>query len=279
MSNDGDDNESGNDRTIQMSPDALAKLHAELAGKRAASATSVPREATVEVEHVEAPLRPRATPPARSDASMPPKPSAKAPAPTGASGGGALIVGGFGALIAALGPGLLTLTNVQGMGGAQDLVYAGFAALVLGHLLSAIGMFGAVSRTNGLAALVGTFHLLTSLAVTLVLLTAFRIVQLDSDLSPLVVVVSVSLLGCSWLLSAIWGFSALGRMGALGVLHGIFAMIGGAAVVTLGVGKLAGLYDSLDDDLAIALVLSGAGGILLGAIFLAVGKFGRLRRS
>lgn len=64
----------------------------------------------------------------------------------------------------------------------------------------------------------------------------------------------------------------------MGVLHGIFGVLGGGAMIGQVVGGLAGAFGP-QEDIAIALSLGGIGSVLLGGIFLSIGMFGRLRRT
>lgn len=305
------DEEDDSARTVQMSADQIKRLHAELAGKRAAAAAAQARQpapqpiAQSEEEFVaeDAPeVEPLADDPALFEAPEPepaPAPPAKAPkaakprpAPavvieTGdeaparsvpSAGGGLLIVGGIGAILAGVGVGLPILSSLQGMVGEPWPIIAGTIAMVLGHLLLGLGMFGAVSRSNGVAALVGTLHMLTVAGLAFFLLAAFRVIDLDGDLVPYVMLAPGILPGTTWLLSGIWGFSAASSAGAMGILHGIFALLGGAAQLTVVVGLLAGAFRP-QEDLVFALQFGGPGAILLGAIFLAIAMFGRLRRA
>ncbi len=283
MSTDGDDS---NDRTIQMSPEALAKLHAELAGKRVPSARDVKSalsENTLEVEHLDAP--PRVNPQAAVKPAVPPRGAALArqeqPVRETSGGGGMLVVGGIGAIIAGLGPATLTLATMQGMFGDRAIIFAAFCALVLGHLLTGLGMFGAVSRTNGVAALVGTFHIISFLGATFVTLAGLEVIDVEPRLAEKVALIVPAVLGATWLLSAIWSFSSTRALGgAVASLHGVFALLGGGAVVTIAIGVMTDMFPrGINDDLGMTLLFAGAGAILLAGIFLAVGKFGRLRSA
>jgi len=187
-------------------------------------------------------------------------------------------VGGIGAIIAGLGVALPVVSSFQGMTGEVWPLIGGTIAMVLGHLLVGLGMFGAVSRTNGVAALVGTLHLLAVAGLAFFLLALFGVIQLDGDLVRYAGLAPAILPGTAWLLSGIWGLSAASGAGAMGILHGIFAFLGGAAQLTMVVGALAGLFGR-QDDLTYALQLGAPGAILLAAIFLAIAMFGRLRRA
>lgn len=230
-------------------------------------------------------LEKAAPPPKVEKAAKPapaPKPAKPAPAPKPAresapsqGGGGLLIVGGIGAIVAGLSVCLPILGQIQGMTGDPWPILGGTIGMALGHLLVALGMFGAVSRTNGVAALVGTLHILAMAGLAFFLLAAFRVVELDGDLVRYVMLAPAILPGTAWLLSGIWGFAS--GTGAIGVLHGVFSLLGGGAMIGLTVGALAGAFSG-DDDMAIALGFGGPGLILIGSIFLAIAMFGRLRR-
>jgi hypothetical protein len=77
------------------------------------------------------------------------------------------------------------------------------------------------------------------------------------------------------IVSGIWGFAS--GAGAMGILHGVFSLLGGAAMIGTVVGALAGAFGG-QDDIAIALAFAGPGCVLIGAIFLAIAMFGRLRQ-
>jgi len=268
--------------TIQMSPDELKRLHAELDGKRAEAAEELADLEYAEAEAEEAPVVQKA--PAKvAKAVVPAKPKKADPArytaPAGdAGGGGLLVVGGIGALLAGLAPAIGVIPMFQGMTGLVELILVAAGVGVLGHLFLGLGMFGAISRTGGVAALVGTLHLVAMLGLTFFLLAALQIIPIEGELVKLVLVAPVALPGTAWLLSGIWAFSATGGLGAMGVLHGIFGVLGGGAMITQVVGGLAGAFGP-QEDLAIALSLGGIGSVLLGGIFLAIGMFGRLRRT
>jgi hypothetical protein len=193
-------------------------------------------------------------------------------------GGGLLVLGGIGAIIAGLSIALPIMSLFQGMTGEVWPLIGGAIGMAVGHLLLGLGMFGAVARTNGVAALVGTLHLLTMAGLAFYMLGLFRVIELDGDLVPYVMLVPAILPGTTWLLSGIWAFSAASSAGAMGILHGVFAFIGGGAQIGVVVGGLAGAF-APQDDLTIALALGAPGAILLGAIFLAIAMFGRLRRA
>lgn len=203
-----------------------------------------------------------------------PKPAVERPA--GQGGGGLLIVGGIGAIIAGLSICLPVISSFQGMVGEAWPIIGGAIGMVIGHLLVGLGMFGAVSRTNGVAALVGMLHLIAMAGLTFYLLLLFRVFEVDGDIVRYVALAPGLLPGTAWLLSGIWGFAA--GAGALGVLHGVFSFLGGAAAIGLQVGALAGAFGG-QDDAAIALALGAPGAVLIGTIFLAILFFGRLRRT
>jgi len=110
------------------------------------------------------------------------------------------------------------------------------------------------------------------------LLAALEVIPVDGELAKLVFIAPAALPGTAWLLSGIWAFSAAGALGPMGIVHGIFAVLGGGAQVGLVVAMLAGAFGP-QDDVAIALIFTGIGGVLLGAIFLSIPMFGRLRRA
>jgi len=303
-----DEEDSDSAHTVQMSADQIKRLHAELEGKRAAAAAKARQPIAQSEEEFVAEEAPEEEPlvddpalfePPEPEPEPPPakaakavKPAKPAPAPkpapaeafedSGASqaspgGGGLLIVGGIGAIFAGIGAGLPVLSSLQGMVGEPWPIIGGTIAMVLGHLLLGLGMFGAVSRSNGVPALVGTLHMLTVAGLAFFLLAAFRVIELDGDLIPYVMLAPGILPGTTWLLSGIWGLSAASSAGAMGILHGIFALLGGAAQLTVVVGLLAGAFGP-QDDLTFGLQFGAPGAILLGAIFLAIAMFGRLRR-
>jgi len=203
-----------------------------------------------------------------------PKP-AKVASAGAEGGGGLLIVGGIGAIVAGLSVCLPILGQMQGMTGEPWPIIGGTIGMTLGHLLVGLGMFGAVSRTNGVAALVGTLHLLAMAGLTFFMLALFRVVELDGDLVRYVTLAPAILPGTAWLLSGIWGLAS--GAGAMGILHGVFSFLGGGAMIGLTVGALAGAFSG-EDDVAIALAFGGPGLIFIGTIFLAIAMFGRLRR-
>jgi hypothetical protein len=86
-------------------------------------------------------------------------------------------------------------------------------------------MFGAISRTGGVAALVGTLHLVAMLGLTFFLLAALQVIPIEGELVRLVRIAPAALPGTAWLLSWIWAFSATRGLGAMGVLHGIFGVL------------------------------------------------------
>lgn len=250
--------------TVQMSPDELARLHAELEGKQARAAAAPAKPVKAAAPKADNP--PRKANPERY----------LAPAQTG--GTGLLIVGGIGAILAGLGPALGVIPMFQGMGDMLAMLFVGAGLSAVGHLMLGLGMFGAISRTGGIAALVGTLHIVAVLGLVFFLLAALGVIQVDGDLAKLVIVAPAALPGTAWLLSGIWALSATRALGVMGILHGIFAMLGGGALVANVVGGLAGAFGG-DDDLAIALTLGGIGAVLLGAIFLSIPMFGRLRKA
>jgi len=323
------DDESSDNATVQMSPEQVKRLHAELAAasarasgasapavKAAAESEDYPEEAYAEseedfsgepapeYEEDYAPAEPtvdvyeaepvaknlkldkkpkvdKAPPPAKAARPAPapkpapaPRPARPAAAPS-QGGGGLLIVGGIGAIVAGLSVCLPILGQIQGMTGDPWPMIGGTIGMVLGHLLLGLGMFGAVSRTNGVAALVGTLHILAMAGLTFFMLAAFRVIELDGDLVRYVMLAPTILPGTAWLLSGIWGFAS--GAGAMGILHGVFSFLGGGALIGLTVGSLAGAFE-VDSDLAIAVAFGGPGLILIGCIFLAIAMFGRLRR-
>lgn len=277
--------------TVQMSPEELARLHAELEGRQ--------REAEPdlhELEELEEPApapkpalkavakpAPAAAPKAEQKAVAPAPPKKANPdrylAPAAATGsGGLLIVGGIGAILAGLKPGLEVIPMFQGMGDMIAMLFVGAGLGAVGHLMLGLGMFGAVSRTGGIAALVGTLHMVAVLGLLFFLLAALEVIPVEGELAKLVLIAPAALPGTAWLLSGIWAFSAIGALGPMGIVHGIFAVLGGGAQVGLVVAMLAGAFGP-QDDVAIALTFTGIGGVLLGAIFLSVPMFGRLRRA
>ena len=277
--------------TVQMSPEDLARLHAELEGRqRAARDEALPHAETVEKPSVQAAERPAA----RAEAAKRPEPKAEAakkPEPkvapprranpdryAEAGGAGLLVVGGIGALLAGIAPALALVPTFQGMGDLLVLIWVAAGVGAAGHLLLGLGMFGAVSRTGGIAALVGTLHVVAMIGLTFFLLVTLDLIPLDGDLVKLAIVAPAALPGTAWLLSGIWALSATKALGAMGVLHGLFALIGGAAQVGHVVGSLAGAFNA-QDDVAIALSFGGVGCILLAAIFLSIPMFGRLRKA
>lgn len=291
--------------TVQMSSEELARLHAELEGRQREAepddADAVEFEAE---EELEAPMKaaPKPAPQAAPKVAQKPvaKPAAapaqKAPqvsapkkanperylAPAVATGGtGLLIVGGIGALLAGLKPGLEVIPMFQGMGDMIAMLFVGAGLGAVGHLMLGLGMFAAVSRTGGIAALVGTLHMVAVLGLVFFLLAALEVIPVEGELAKLVLVAPSALPGTAWLLSGIWALSAVRALGPMGIVHGIFAMLGGAAQVGLVVAMLADAFGSqgYQHDLAIALIFTGIGGVLLGAIFLSVPMFGRLRRA
>lgn len=271
--------------TVQMSPEELARLHAELEGRQ--------REAEpdqYEVEELEEPA-PAPKPAPKAVAKPAPAPKAVAPAPpkkanperylapaAAVGGGGLLIVGGIGAILAGLKPGLEVIPMFQGMGDMIAMLFVGAGLGAVGHFLLGLGMFGAVSRTGGIAALVGTLHMVAVLGLLFFLLAALEVIPVEGELAKLVLIAPAALPGTAWLLSGIWAFSAAGALGPMGIVHGIFAVLGGGAQVGLVVAMLAGAFGP-QDDVAIALTFTGIGGVLLGAIFLSIPMFGRLRRA
>ncbi len=315
------DDEPSDNATVQMSPEQVKRLHAELAaagGKaraaKAAAAAEVAEEALdypaeayaqseddftadaeeppaedpiYEEEAAPAPAaKPKldkkvkvekAPPPKKAEApkaAPKPKPAPK-PVVEGQGGGGLLIVGGIGAIVAGLSVGLPIISQMQGMVGEEWPIIGGTIGMIIGHLLLGLGMFGAVSRTNGVAALVGTLHLLAFAGLTFFALALFRVIELDRDIVQYALLAPAILPGTAWLLSGIWGFAS--GAGALGVLHGVFSLLGGAAMIATVVGALAGAFGG-QDDIAIALAFAGPGCVLIGAIFLAIAMFGRLRQ-
>ncbi len=274
--------------TIQMSPDELKRLHAELDGKRAEAAEELGEldfgeaEADEDVVAQRAPAKVvKVAKPEKAVAPAKPKKAdpARYTAPAGdAGGGGLLILGGIGALLAGLAPAIGVIPMFQGMGDLVELILVAAGVGVLGHLFLGLGMFGAISRTGGVAALVGTLHIVAMLGLTFFLLAALQVIPIEGELVKLVLVAPVALPGTAWLLSGIWAFSATRGLGAMGVLHGIFGVLGGGAMITQVVGGLAGAFGP-QEDLAIALSLGGIGSVLLGGIFLSIGMFGRLRRT
>ncbi len=317
------DEESSDNATVQMSPEQVKRLHAELAaagGKaRAAKAKAeaeaaqealdYPEEAyaqseedfTADAEEAPAedpiyeeepapepvakpkldkkPKLEKAPPPKKAEpVKAAPKPKA-APASKAVSeaqgGGGLLIVGGIGAIVAGLSVGLPIISQMQGMVGELWPIVGGTIGMIIGHLLLGLGMFGAVSRTNGVAALVGTLHLLAFAGLTFFALALFRVIELDQDIVQYALLAPAILPGTAWLLSGIWGFAS--GAGAMGILHGVFSLLGGAAMIGTVVGALAGAFGG-QDDIAIALAFAGPGCVLIGAIFLAIAMFGRLRQ-
>lgn len=274
----GKDEELPSERTVQMSAEELARLHAQLEGKYGG------REAADETSEVPAaepdePIAPLRQKPAPAPA---PRRSTPAPAPAAgrAPGGGLLIVGGIGAILAGLGPGAIIPTFMQGMGREPTFIILGVSLMIVGHLLAGLGMFGAISRTGSVSALVGTLHMLSMGALTFFLLGLLRVIEFDGDLVKVAIMLAVAVPGTTWLLSAIWGFAAAGSLGtAMAVLHGIFGILGGGAFIGLAIGAMTQAFRRVDDDLAIALIFGGAGSILLAGIFLAVGMFGRLRSA
>lgn len=316
------DDEPSDNATVQMSPEQVKRLHAELAaagGKaraaKAAAAAEVAEEAldypeeayaqseedfTADAEEppAEDPIyeeepapepvaKPKLEKKVKVDKAPPPKkaepvkaaPKPKpAPAPkpaSGQGGGGLLIVGGIGAIVAGLSVGLPIISQMQGMVGELWPIIGGTIGMIIGHLLLGLGMFGAVSRTNGVAALVGTLHLLAFAGLTFFALALFRVIELDKDIVQYALMAPAILPGTAWLLSGIWGFAS--GAGAVGVLHGVFSLLGGAAMIGTVVGALAGAFGG-QDDIAIALAFAGPGCVLIGAIFLAIAMFGRLRQ-
>lgn len=258
--------------TVQMSSEELARLHAELEGKALAAASAQePRPAKAEAPSPSG--QPRAAKPAEAPRKADP---ARYHEPQG--GGGLLIVGGIGALLAGIAPAIGVVPMFQGMGDMLDLIFVAAGVAAVGHLLTGLGTFGATSRTGGVAALVGTLHVVAMLGLTFFLLAAFQIIPLEGDLLKLAMVAPTALPGTAWLLSGIWALSATSAMGVMGVLHGIFALLGGGAAIGMVVGGLAGAF-SPQEDIAIALTLGGIGATLLAATFLAVAFFGRLRRA
>lgn len=274
--------------TMQMSPEELARLHAELEGRQR---SALEEEVSPQAETVEKPVVRAAEKPAARAAEKPatkkPEPKA-APArranpdrymPSGSAGGaGLLVVGGIGALLAGLSPGLALLPTIQGMGDLLWLIWVAAGLGALGHLMLGLGMFGAVSRTGGIAALVGTLHIVAMLGLTFFLLVKLDLIPLGSDLARLADVAPSALPGTAWLLSGIWALSATKPLVAMGILHGFLALIGGAAQVAQVVGGMAGAFTA-QDDVSAALLFGSAGSILLAAIFLSVPLFGRLKRA
>ncbi len=210
----------------------------------------------------------------RTAATKPPPAAATSAAPGG--GGALLVLGGIGALVAVLGLCLPILSSLQGMTGELWPIIGGTIGMAVGHLLVGLGMFGAVSRTNGVAALVGTLHLIAMAGLTFYMLALFGVVALEGEVVAYVALVPNILPATAWLLSGIWGLAA--GAGALGILHGIMAFLGGGALIGLAVGGLAGAFSS-EEDIAIALAFGGRGLVLVAAIFLAIAMFGRLRRT
>lgn len=288
------DEELDSNATVQMSPEELARLHAELAGRqRAALEEASPYAETAEKPTVRAADKPAA----RAEAAKKPEPKAevaKKPEPKAATprraspdrqpqagpagGAGLLVVGGIGALLAGIAPALALVPAFQGMDDLLDLIWVGAAIGAVGHLLLGLGMFGAISRTGGIAALVGTLHVVAMIGLTFVVLAVLGLIPLDELITKLTRVAQSALPGTAWLLSGIWALSATRTLGTMGVLHGIFALIGGGAQVGYVVGDLAGSL-ATQDDVAIALLLGAAGGIFLAAFFLSIPMFGRLKRA
>jgi hypothetical protein len=167
----------------------------------------------------------------------------------------------------------------QGMTQEIELRIAGLVGLCVGHLLVALGMFGAVSRTSGIAALIGMLHVLAAVSLGFVLLGGFRVLELDADLRDLIQLLAAIVPGTAWLLSAVWSFASAGPLGgAMASLHGIFALLGGGAgIAHVILVRAEALRPS--DDLAYALQLGAPSAILLAAIFLAIPMFGRLRSA
>jgi len=306
------DDEIPAEATVQMSTEQIKRLHAELQAQRAASNSAEtveaereavlrrqrraeadadveyeaqyeaePRhEGTTEVEEVpEAPIEKPAKAKPEAKPAKPAKVERARDEGAASSGGGLLVVGGIGALVAGLAGGVAILTMFQGMTQEIELRIAGLAGLCAGHLLLALGMFGAVSRTSGIAALIGMLHVLASASLGFLLLGGFRVIQLDADLGDLALLLSGIVPGTAWLLSAIWSFASSGPLGgAMASLHGIFALLGGGAGIAHIVLVRAEVFRP-DDDLAYALQLAAPSAILLAAIFIAIPMFGRLRRA
>lgn len=280
--------------TVQMSPEELARLHAELEGRQREAEPGPDEEYQEDGGELEAE---EVAPPPKANPRPAPKPAApvvqKAPAPApvkkanperylapaaAAGGGGLLIVGGIGAILAGLKPGLEVIPMFQGVGDMMAMLFVGAGLGAVGHLMLGLGMFGAISRTGGIAALVGTLHMMAVLGLAFFLLAELEVIPVEGELEKLTQVGLWALPGTAWLLSGIWAFSAVGALGPMGIVHGIFAVLGGGAQVGLVVAMLAEAF-GLQDDVAIALIFTGVGGVLLGAIFLSVPMFGRLRRA
>lgn len=272
--------------TVQMSPDELARLHAELEGRQREAEPGPDEEYPEDLEEPAPQPRaaaPKAAAPKAAPKAVPPAAPKKANperylAPAAASGGGLLIVGGIGAILAGLKPGFEVIPMFQGMGDMLAMLFVGAGLGAVGHLMLGLGMFGAVSRTGGIAALVGTLHMVAMLGLLFFLLVALEVLPVEGELAKLVLIAPAALPGTAWLLSGIWAFSAAGALGPMGIVHGIFAVLGGGAQVGLVVAMLAGAFGP-QDDVAIALIFTGIGGVLLGAIFLSIPMFGRLRRA
>lgn len=277
--------------TVQMSAEELARLHAELEGRQREAEPDLheleefeePAPAPKPAPKAVAKPAPAAAPKAEQKAVAPAPPKKANPerylAPAAATGGGGLlIVGGIGAILAGLKPGLEVIPMFQGMGDMIAMLFVGAGLGAVGHLMLGLGMFGAVSRTGGIAALVGTLHMVAVLGLLFFLLAALEVLPVEGELAKLVLIAPAALPGTAWLLSGIWAFSAVGALGPMGIVHGILAVLGGGAQVGLVVAMLAGAFGP-QDDVAIALTFTGIGGVLLGAIFLSVPMFGRLRRA
>lgn len=277
--------------TVQMSAEELARLHAELEGRQREAEPDLheleefeePAPAPKPAPKAVAKPAPATAPKAEQKAVAPAPPKKANPerylAPAAATGGGGLlIVGGIGAILAGLKPGLEVIPMFQGMGDMIAMLFVGAGLGAVGHLMLGLGMFGAVSRTGGIAALVGTLHMVAVLGLLFFLLAALEVLLVEGELAKLVLIAPAALPGTAWLLSGIWAFSAVGALGPMGIVHGILAVLGGGAQVGLVVAMLAGAFGP-QDDVAIALTFTGIGGVLLGAIFLSVPMFGRLRRA
>lgn len=304
--------------TVQMSAEELKRLHAELEGKRAEAARGLAAEALLAEEEggepdevAEAPVaQPQLATPKRpaavaapaerpAVAAREPVKSAKpekpgkvekaagkkadpsryaAPGDGAASGGGLLVVGGIGALVAGLAPVLGVIPQFQGMGDLMDLILVASGLAFVGHLLLGLGMYGAVSRTGGVAALVGTLHMVASLGQLFFLLSATGAIPIEGDAIKLVLLAPTALPGTAWLLSGIWAFSAGRALRVMAPLHGIFAVLGGGALIAQVVGLLSGAFGP-QDDLLIALLLGGIGSVFLAGLFLGIGMLGPLRRA
>lgn len=215
----------------------------------------------------------------------PPKPVKAPPPPSDESsfaegGGGLCVIGGIGAIIL-MALAVLALLPVFGVDLGLDAgltLAIGLGGGIATHLFLFLGMIGASRSTNGLATLVGVFHVIVAGLLAFILVASLVELEVGGDMVEIFGLLQALLPPTTLLLSGIWGFSAARGMGpALAGLYGTLAVVAGGT--GLAVSILLRMQGGLEPDIAQILTITTVAATAAAALLLAIAMFGPLRRG